>query len=152
MNLKSLVPAVLALSFLAAPLQARMGGDVGLGFQIGNPTGFAAKFWTSGVNAIDLGLGFHLGRNDVIVLKADYLWHHFNVIPVNAGQLPLYYGMGASVRASNDPAVGMQGSLGLAYSFPAAPLDLFLTISPGIWVFPEPDANIGVGLGMRWFF
>jgi hypothetical protein len=143
---------ILAIALFAAPASARVGGDLGIGFQIGKPkAALSGKFWTGDINALDMALSFSTDHN-WIMLQADYLWHHFNVIPVGAGQLPLYYGIGGTAWVSGDPAIGVQGVVGIAYHFPAAPLDIFLDLSPGVIVIPNPDDNIGVALGMRWYF
>ena len=151
--LKFMVAASLAVFALAAaPAEARLGGNLGLGVQIGEPSAaISGKYWMGNTNAIDMAFGFS-ARHDWILLQADYLWHHYNVIPVQSGELPLYYGMGATVVAADDPGIGIQGVLGIAYHFPAAALDLFLDLSPGAFIFPEPDANVGLALGMRYYF
>ena len=142
----------LALGLLAASASARQGGDLGLGVQIGEPSAaIAGKLWMGQTNALDMALGFS-ARHDWILLQADYLWHHYNVIPVSSGELPLYYGMGATVVAAGEAYIGVQGVVGIAYHFPAAPLDIFLDLSPGAFIFPEPDANVGLALGMRFYF
>lgn len=150
---KFLVAAVLAASALVAnPAEARLGGNLGLGVQIGEPSAaISGKYWLSGRTALDGAFGFS-ARHDWILLQLDHLWHHFDVIPVKSGELPFYYGMGATVVAANDPGIGIQGVLGIAYHFPAAPLDIFLDLSPGAFIIPEPDANVGLALGMRYFF
>lgn len=148
---KFLFAALVSMVAVAVPTQARNGGDFGLGVQVGEPVAVAGKLWMGQTNALDMAFGFS-ARNDWILLQADYLWHHYNVIPVKSGELPLYYGMGATVVASGDPAIGIQGVLGIAYHFPAAPLDIFLDLSPGAIIIPEPDENFGVALGMRFYF
>lgn len=150
---KFMVAASLAIFALCArPAEARLGGNLGLGIQIGEPSAaISGKYWLSHMNAIDMAFGFS-ARNDWIMLQADYLWHHYNVIPVKSGELPLYYGMGATVVAADDPAVGIQGVVGLAYHFPAAALDVFLDLSPGAILIPDMHANVGVALGMRYYF
>ena len=144
--------ALSAIAVFARPSEARQGGDIGIGFQIGEPrAALSGKLWTGSANAIDMALAFSTDH-DWIMLQADYLWHHFNVIPVGAGQFPLYYGIGGTAWVSGDPGIGVQGVVGLAYHFPAAPLDIFLDLSPGVVIIPNPDDNIGVALGMRFFF
>ena len=142
----------LALGLATVRAAARQGGDFGLGVQIGEPSAaISGKLWMGQTNAVDMALGFS-AVNDWIMVQADYLWHHYNVIPVSSGELPLYYGMGATVVASGSPGIGVQGVVGIAYHFPAAPLDLFLDLSPGAFIFPEPHPNVGLAIGMRFYF
>ncbi len=130
---------------------ATTGGNFGAGLEIGVPSGLTGKYWLSDRNALDFNLGFNAYDN-WIGLGADYLWHEFDLIRVNSGRLPLYYGMGAWVSVSNSPSFGGRGVVGLEYIFPSAPLDAFLEIAPGISVLPETKPIVNASLGMRYFF
>jgi hypothetical protein len=144
----------LAMSALAAavPSHARMGGNLGLGFIAGAPSGISGKLWLGDVNAVDMILGFS-PFSDYVELRADYVWHEMNLFPVRAGQLPLYYGMGAGMTVSDGgPGLLARGVVGIEYLFPSAPLDVFLELGPGIRVFPATNLDISAGLGMRFFF
>jgi hypothetical protein len=143
----------LAMSALAAvPGHARLGGNVGLGFIAGAPSGISGKIWLGGINAVDMILGFN-PYNDYLEVRADYVWHEMNIFPVRAGQLPLYYGMGAGMTVSDGgPGLLARGVVGIEYLFPSAPLDAFLELGPGIRVFPATNFDISAGLGMRYFF
>ena len=145
--------AALALSAMAAaPGHARQGGDLGLGFIAGNPSGISAKIWMNDQNALDLIAGFDV-QQDWISLNADYVWHEFSVFPVRAGQLPLYYGMGIwTAIAKHAPALGARGVVGIEYLFPSAPLDVFLELGPGASLLPSTRFGMSGGLGMRFFF
>ena len=86
-------------------------------------------------------------------MRGDYVWHEMNLFPVRAGQLPLYYGMGAGMTVNHDgPGLLARGVVGIEYLFPSAPLDVFFELGPGIRVFPATDLDISAGLGMRFFF
>jgi hypothetical protein len=136
----------------AAPGHARMGGDFGLGFVAGIPSGLSGKYWLNNTNALDMILGFNPG-GDYLQARVDYVWHEFSLFPVSAGQLPLYYGMGAGLEVSNGgPGLLARGVVGIEYLFPHAPLDAFFEIGPGIRVFPATDFDMTAGIGMRFFF
>src|SRR4051812_39029280 len=50
----------------------------GLGLELGEPSGINGKYFLSGSNAIDFGLGYiyrHYYAGDGLNLYADYLWH-----------------------------------------------------------------------------
>lgn len=144
--------AAACVAFAAAPGHARQGGNLGLGFIAGLPTGLSGKLWLNNTNAIDMIVGFD-SYADYIILNADYVWHEFNLIPVRAGQLPLYYGMGANLGvARNAPGVGLRGVVGLEYLFADAPLDAFIELGPGALIIPSAHFGFSAGLGMRFFF
>lgn len=142
-----------ALALTTAPMQthARQGGNLGLGFIAGDPSGLSGKLWLSETNAIDFIAGFSV-RNDWVFLNADYVWHEFGLIPVSRGQLPLYYGMGIWTSIANHAAIGARGVVGLEYLFANAPLDAFIEIGPGTSILPSTHFDIWGGLGMRFFF
>ncbi len=145
--------AAITLALLAAaPGHARQGGDLGLGFVAGDPSGISAKIWLSDANALDLIAGFSV-QEDWISLHADYVWHEFSLFPVNVGQLPLYYGMGVwTAIAKHAPALGARGVVGIEYLFSKAPLDVFLELGPGASLLPSTRFGMSGGLGMRFFF
>ena len=144
--------AAACLALFPVPGHARMGGNMGLGFVAGAPSGISGKLWLNDVNAIDAILGFN-PYSDYLEMRADYVWHDFSLFPVSAGQLPLYYGMGAGLAIHGDgPGLLGRGVVGIEYLFSKAPLDIFLELGPGISIFPATDFDITAGLGMRFFF
>ena len=146
----SAVVACVAVAFL--PGQARQGGNLGLGFIAGDPSGISGKIWLNDQNALDLIAGFNV-QEDWISLNADYVWHEFSLFPVRVGQLPLYYGMGVwTAIAKHAPALGAHGVVGIEYLFPSAPLDVFLELGPGTSILPSTRFGMSGGLGMRFFF
>lgn len=152
---KSLVFAAtiaLAACLVSAPVEARQGGDFGLGFQVGDPqAAISGKMWMGEANALDMAFTFNTDHN-WILLQLDYLWHFYGVIPVPAGELPLYIGAGGTAVVADNPAIGGHGVFGLAYMFGSVPIDIFLDFSPGIRVIPNMEPDIGVAFGARYFF
>jgi hypothetical protein len=142
----------LACAACAGTAHARMGGNFGLGFIAGLPSGLSGKLWLNNTNAVDMILGFNPG-GDYMVVRGDYVWHEFSLFPVSSGQLPLYYGMGAGMEISGG-GLGLlaRGVVGIDYLFAHAPLDAFFEIGPGIHVFPHTDFDMTAGIGMRFFF
>lgn len=130
---------------------ARLGGNLGVGFIAGQPSGINGKLWLGETTAIDGTLGFNVFENE-ISLNADYLWHDFELIRIPQGQMPLYYGMGLWTVIQNHGAFGVRGVVGVEYLFPTAPLDAFFEIAPGISILPGTDFHAEAGIGMRYFF
>lgn len=143
--------ALAAALFLPAQGQARLGGDMGVGFIAGVHSGLSSKIWMGDNNALDLGLGYNVYEN-WLSLNADYLWHEFDIIRVPKGQLPLFYGMGLWAAVANHGAIGVRGVVGLEYLFPSAPFDAFVELAPGISVIPSTNFGFDAGVGMRYFF
>ncbi|MBA3066488.1 DUF3996 domain-containing protein [bacterium] len=139
-------------------------GDFELGVILGEPTGLSAKLWTGPNTAIDGALAWSTGRNDNdnLYLHADYLIHNFNLITVEEGKLPFYYGIGGKVRIINDRddrlndsddfRLGVRIPVGLDYIFAGGKVDIFLEIVPIFVIAPDSDFDINSGLGIRYHF
>lgn len=108
-----------------------------LGIVLGNPSGFSGKFFVSEKNAVDVVVG--LGKG--MTVHADYLWHDFQALRVNEGQMPLYYGAGFLV-AEKDFCV--QGKIGLEYLFETNPLGIFIEVAPAIGTEFRFQGGVGV--------
>ncbi len=85
-------------------------------------------------------------------MQADYVWHEYNLIRVESGRLPFYFGIGGRVIFSDDPLVGARIPIGLDYQFAGAPVDIFLEIVPILDLIPSTDFDLGGGLGVRFWF
>jgi hypothetical protein len=142
--------AAVALSLSPARAEAKQ-GEFGLGFIAGDPSGLSGKLWLGPNNALDFIAGFSI-LDDRISLNADYVWHEWGLIPVQAGKLPLYYGMGVGTSIAHSAAIGVRGVVGLEYIFPSAPLDAFVELGPGANILPSTDFTFSGGIGMRFFF
>ncbi|MES1205877.1 MAG: DUF3996 domain-containing protein [Pseudomonadota bacterium] len=146
------------------------GRNFGLGFELGNPTGFVGKYWLGRTNAIDFGLGFdgYYGgwctndRNGVcggrFTINADYLWQS-NLVKSTA-QLDWHIGVGGRMNIWNQGdrnyfslGVRMPVGLDLMFNNPSF-LEVFFEIAPLLYAGP----NVGVwvafdgNLGVRFYF
>lgn len=129
------------------------GGNFGLGIIIGEPTGLSAKLWTGESTAFDAAAAWTLSDNyDALNLHADFLKHNFELIKVDKGQLPFYFGLGAKIVLANDPVIGIRVPVGLSYIFADTPLDIFLEIVPTLNLIPSTDFDIDGGIGIRYYF
>lgn len=124
----------------------------GLGIVLGEPTGLSAKYWTSRTNAFDFAAAWSFKGDGHLLLQADYVWHEYNLIRVESGRLPFYFGIGGRVIFSDDPLVGARIPIGLDYQFAGAPVDIFLEIVPILDLIPSTDFDLGGGLGVRFWF
>jgi hypothetical protein len=124
---------------------------IGAGVIIGEPTGFSFKTWVSSHDAVDAGISWSLSYG-WFHIHADYLRHVFDLIPVDKGQLPLYFGIGAKVGFGGDVFIGARVPVGLDYMFDGVPLDIFLEIVPGLAILPDTKLDMGGGIGIRYWF
>lgn len=149
------------LLLLWAPLLIQaQGSGFGLGIIVGEPTGLSAKAWIGEGSAVDFAAAWSLEGRDYFQLHADYL-RHANVIDVNKGFLPFYYGIGARMviledkfrrEDEEDILFGLRIPLGITYLFAGAPLDIFAELVPVIELFPSTDFDVDGGVGIRYYF
>lgn len=151
------------------------GRNFGLGFEIGNPTGFVGKYWLGRTNALDFGLGFdgYYGSygqyctnnnngvcNGRFTIHADYLWQS-NLVRSSA-QLDWHIGAGGRINFWNNnnnsyASVGARMPVGLDLMFnnPSF-LELFFEIAPIIYIAPNVGQilwfSFDGSLGVRFYF
>ncbi len=119
---------------------------------LGEPTGISLKSWLSKTNAWDGGIAWGFGEGGALYIHSDYLWHKFNFIPVDQGDLPLYYGIGGRVLFADKSHLGVRGVIGLDYMFARAPVDIFLELAPVLDLVPGTDFSVNGAIGVRYFF
>ena len=140
------------LIWLATGVVISQEEGTGLGIIVGEPTGISAKYWTGRTTAIDGAVAWSFSHGGSLYLHGDFLMHHFEVVDIMSGKMPLYYGFGAKVILKDDPLLGGHVPLGIAYLVEDAPLDIFIEIRPGINLFPATEFDISGGIGVRFYF
>ncbi len=134
---------------MAGPLYAQRANYLGLGGVVGSPIGVTAKLWVDGYRAVDCGVGF----SRELVVYGDYLWHrwHFQSQPAK-GRIPVYVGVGAQVKAEDDPELGLRAVLGTAYWLQNSPVELFIELVPLARVSPDFSIGLNAAAGVRYYF
>lgn len=129
-------------------------GNVGLGIQLGEPTGITAKFWLDRTSAIDATVGWNL-ISDRFTLQAGYLWHF--PLDVPTGSLAAYVGAGGLMGAKGDEHPGdgdiyLAGRIPLGLEYIYDPISFYAEVDPLIVLIPATDFGIGGGIGFRFYF
>lgn len=138
--------ALLAALALLVAVPAR--AQVGIGGQVGDPTGLSLKFG-AGSGALALAVGWDL-RADAVSGELHYLLRER---PLQGGSgARLFFGPGAFVRVRdggpNRTAAGV--SLGVGLSAPLArELEIYGLVSPRLRLTDRTDFEVGGGLGLR---
>lgn len=132
----------------------RTTGQVGIGFQVGSPTGLSLQFYRETGMYADILFAYDL--DDFYFINVHGLWDtHLD----REQQFHFYYGPGLFLgfRDNNgtedefdNPEFGMSGNFGLNYVFGRA--EIFGQLTPRLSVIPETDFEFGGGLGLRFFF
>jgi hypothetical protein len=129
-------------------------GSFGIGLIAGEPTGLTLKYWFTDRMAMDLGAGWSFAGEDSLQLSGDWLYHVFDLVHVDHGELPFYVGLGGRLKFSDngDTRVGVRLPIGMAYEFEDVPLELFAEVAPVIDVAPATQLKWNGGIGIRYFF
>ncbi len=124
----------------------------GIGIILGEPTGLSAKYWTSGVNAFDFGLGYSFEKNSNLHLHGDYLFHIDGVVKASE-RISIYYGPGIrlKLREDNGSRLGVRGVLGGFWIPRGSIVDVFVEIAPVMDLVPATKFSFDGGIGVRFF-
>ena len=145
--------AMLVLLVLVGTVGEAMGGPVGLGIMVGEPTGLSAKVWTGRGTAMDMGTAWSFADEVALHVHADYLLHKPGPPEINVGGLLFYAGLGGRIKLEEDGnRVGVRIPLGVTYLFRRSHLDFFFEIVPVFDLAPETDLRGNGGFGIRYYF
>ncbi len=140
------------------------GGPLGLGINLGFPTGLSGKYYLTNDQGLAFGLGF--GGGGFIAANVDYVWAPTALINIAPGTLypyigggvwvalfPFNYGnFGAPYFVNSPVAIGAELPLGLGWNFAALPLDLYLQVAPALKLFPGLGFGFAGSLGFHYYF
>ncbi|WP_228350499.1 hypothetical protein [Rhodocaloribacter litoris] len=130
----------------------RRAGAVGLGAQIGEPSGVSLMVYRPRAMSYDFLAAWDL--DDFFFFNVHGLYeHHLD----RREQVHLYYGPGVFIgfrdrpRDRDDETVaGLSGRLGLGFLIDR--FEIYGQITPRLAVTPATDGDIGGGVGFRFFF
>lgn len=140
----------LIIVLLCSNVLARTRG-LGLGIILSESVGISSKLWIGKHTAIDGAISWD---SDSLRVHADHIYHDFNLIKIEKGELPIYYGIGARLDFGDYYATifGVRIPVGLSYIFETAPIDIFFEVVPVFDLEPKTELNINAGIGIRYFF
>ena len=118
---------------------------------VGDPTGATAKYWLSGSEALDFGLGV----SENLTLLADYSLHSWGLLPQpKKGDLGAYASLGGRWENLEPADFGIRALGGLSY-WPKlkGTYEFFLELGPVFRLTPSPArVRLDGGFGVRWYF
>lgn len=127
--------------------------DFGLGFMLGDPTAISFKKWIGSKTAFDGGVGWSFRNDGSFHVHADYLIHSFDLVAVERGKAPLYFGLGARLNTEEETKFGFRFPLGISYIFENSPLDVFFELVPLFDLVPSTDfGGLEWSIGIRYYF
>ena len=147
-------------------------GTIGLGLELGAPSGLNGKYFLAPTRALNFGIGwiedgYYYDDRDGVHLYLDYLFHPFSLSNNPTFQLPFYVGVGGRLWDYDDHrkddiddafALGVRCPVGLAFDFNKLPLDAFVQLTVVADLFLASDRNDRLGfhiepsIGVRYWF
>ena len=126
----------------------------GLGIIVGEPTGIGMKTHLSSGNALAFAIAWSVEKDNELHVQGDYLYHNYDLITVEEGEMPLYFGIGGRIKLNEDKDdnVGIRFPVGLDYIFANAPFDIFLEIVPILDLAPDTEFDLNGAIGGRYWF
>ncbi|NLG19637.1 MAG: hypothetical protein GX556_20140 [Fibrobacter sp.] len=121
-----------------------------VGVILGEPSGLSAKYWFTEKSAVNAAAGWSF-REFSLDLSADYHYHYFWP-EIDPGQLPVFFGLGATLQIADNSFLGVRIPVGVEYLFEGPPLSAFVEIVPEMTVIPETNWTLAGGLGLRFVF
>ena len=127
-------------------------GDVGIGGQIGEPSGITLKVHNEGGMSYEFLGAFDL--DDFFYLNVHGLFEN----PISDDEaVNLFYGPGGFIGIYDRPhdddddiALGISGRVGI--NFYVEQFELYAQVTPRIEVIPETAGDVGGGIGFRYYF
>lgn len=127
-------------------------GDLGIGGQIGDPSGITLKLYQRPGFAYDFLAAWDLDR--FFFLNAHTLYER----PIPDSPLRYFLGPGIVLGIDEDAGpdhdsevvVGVSGQFGV--NFFVEQFEVFLQLTPRLSVIPSTDGEIGGGVGLRYYF
>ncbi len=147
----SMVLLLVARSTQAQVSRSEINPRFEIGVVIGEPTGISAKYWLTRHDAIDASAAWSFSDGGNFDLYVDYLRHFFH-FGYDAGELPLFFGLGAAALLGDDSSMKIRVSLGAEFLFARAPLSLILIVAPTVELVPDTELGMNAGIQVHLVF
>ena len=150
MNFKHVIFLLCMVFFLPFSHSQRAPGDVGVGVQFGSPSGLSLQFYKATGPSLDLIAAWNL--DDFFYLNGHGLYQkHIG----NSGNFHFIYGPGAFVGFIDrgdkiHVDAGISGTVGLSLLIDK--FEIYGRVTPRLALVDSTDADIGGGLGLRFYF
>lgn len=129
-----------------------------LGVILGDPTGISGRHDLSRTTSIDGALSWSNGTRRGAQIHGDYLVTKPNALAAGDSFLDVYYGIGlrmisiSSDKYKGDLSLGPRAPLGLRYELRDPTVEFFGEVALVLDLIPETDADLEVGVGVRYRF
>ena len=144
--------ALIALGLCTAGAHAS--GERGsVGFVLGAPTGLSGKIFLRDTHALDFDVAYDFIRPG-LAASGDYLYHFRDVYRNSVIEIAPYVGGGGAIGLPKGDLFGVaaRATGGVDFLFQEIPLELFVDLSPGVWIVPRTGFYGAGVIGVRFLF
>ncbi|WP_413587458.1 hypothetical protein [Bdellovibrio sp. HCB274] len=133
--------------------------DMAAGIVIGDPLGFTGRMSVNEKNSVDAVIGASGGSYRGLQIHSTFLFDQLQSWEMaSEGPMNLYTGVGARLifindgKYDGDVAFGPRVPVGLTYMIADPALELFGELALAMNVAPKVDADLDIGIGVRFKF
>jgi hypothetical protein len=146
--------AFAAALILAAAAAWAAPTKLGLGIFLGQPTGLSVGLDVSRTSWLDFKAAWDFsGPKDsvTVILQGNYEQAFPGALIIEGQDIVPFVGIGSQVAVGSEtPALGIRIPFGLNYRFSTAPIELFLELGFGLYIFPATKFMGSGGFGIRY--
>ncbi|MEX0778558.1 MAG: hypothetical protein WD491_04075 [Balneolales bacterium] len=127
---------------------------IGVGATIGDYTGFNYKYWFTPDYALDgVVTGTIREGQSQLYLHWNLLVHRHELVEVEEGSIPLYYGFGffAEINQNFNNNAGFRVPVGIEYLMENQKLGVFMEAAPTVEITNRESLTFQGGIGFRYY-
>ncbi len=103
--------------------------NIDVGVILNDPVRLSVKKWLGKTTAVDGAFFLKNNGKDTasgaFELHLDYLKHNFNLLQIDEGSLPVYYGIGIRIQNDQELKASIRIPAGISFRFKNAPVSVF---------------------------
>ena len=132
---------------------------LGVGIHLGEPLGFAGRFYFFDQLSLDLQVGYGFGEEGIII-QPSALFHLRHILDVDGPDWSLVPHFGAGFKTGVDVAGARDGQgiavlrfpLGVTWVMKEGVFEVSAEFAPGVEFSPETEFDPTGGIGLRYYF
>jgi hypothetical protein len=135
----------------------RLGGAFGAGVSMGTPTGFTGRLWFSRDSALQFSAGGNLGQRGSLTASMDYIVAREHMAEAEGNYfITTYVGAGVGydsefLDGNKSLAFGPRLVGGASVTLPTLPIDIFIQVSPTVFVVDSLSWSMGGQIGAHYY-
>jgi len=150
--MRKLKTGLIGLIFILLPMiTTAQGGNLGMGFVVGEPTAISLKINQPRNHAITLRSAWQLGENPDVYFSGDFTFYNHSLLEIESGNvsMPVYYGIGGWAKVDDFSRFGGRIPLGISLQLDNTPVGFFLEMAPVLTAYPETAFDMRGGIGVH---